>query len=372
MGKSYQHVSDIERTLVKNMKKEGLPWSQIVSITGRSKETINKVLNPSVAVKKTIKKGAPRKLGEAEFKKALKSMDRLQKAKHPKGKEVTVGMIIHDAGLDVSERALLREFHARYIRFYKLKQRQILTSDDIKSRKVWAKAHKGRKPSTWAKKPHAIIDNKHFQLFTTGAGREHAARRGLRGAYQGCGEEPEGHMVKPKGGNMRFPARGVTVTAGVIRGRIRVWDYVDGKWNGEKAATMYKGPLVKAMKRAYPEQATKPGNKWEVLEDNDPSGFKSSKAKKAKSEVGIVTDDLPRRSPDLNVLDYALWHEINTRMRAQEASWPTDKKESVDEFKQRLRKTALGLPEAYVKKCVGDMTRRCNELFKRGGKLFNE
>ena len=59
-------------------------------------------------------------------------------------------------------------------------------------------------------------------------------------------------------------------------------------------------------------------------------------------------------------------------MRAQEASWPTDKKESVDEFKQRLRKTALGLPEAYVKKCVGDMTRRCNELFKRGGKLFNE
>ena len=179
-------------------------------------------------------------------------------------------------------------------------------------------------------------------------------------------------MVKPKGGNVKFPAQGVGVTAAVINGRIRMWEYVDGRWNGEKAASMYEGPLLKAIKKAYPDQAKKPSTKWVVLEDNDPTGYKSSKGMSAKKSVGIITDDLPRRSPDLNVLDYALWHAINLRMRKQEASWPSDKKESADEYKQRLRKTALGLPQSYVAKCVGDMARRCGQLFKRKGQLFRE
>ena len=179
-------------------------------------------------------------------------------------------------------------------------------------------------------------------------------------------------MVKLKGGNNKFPAKGVTVTAAVIKGRIRMWNYVDGTWNGQTAADMYRGPLVKAMRKAFPDHAKKPGAKWEVLEDNDPTGFKSSKARAAKKEVGIEEDALPRRSPDLNVLDYALWHEINVRMRKQESSWPSDKRESADEYKKRLRKTALGLPESFVSKCVGDMARRCNLLVKRRGKLFRE
>ena len=71
-------------------------------------------------------------------------------------------------------------------------------------------------------------------------------------------------------------------------------------------------------------------------------------------------------------MDYSLWHAINLRMRKQEASWPSDKRESADEYKQRLRKTALGLPQAQVTKCVGDMVRRCDQLFKRKGQLFRE
>ena len=83
-----------------------------------------------------------------------------------------------------------------------------------------------------------------------------------------------------------------------------------------------------------------------------------------------MTDELPWRSPDLNVLDYALWHAINVRMRQTEASWPKGKKESVDEFKARLRKTALGLPTSLVKKCVGDMRRRCRLFANEQGGPF--
>ena len=311
MGKGFQHVDEVESRLIKNMVEEGIPWNTIAKVTGRSKDTINKISNQPKGVKKTTAKGQPRKLGDVDMKAIVQSMKKLQKQKHPKGIEVTAAMIIQDAGIDVSERTLLQELHNRGIKFYRLKERQTLTADDVKERKAWAKARMGWRAATWVTKPHAVIDNKNWPLYTTGAGRSHAARRSIRGAFQELGQEPEGHMVKPKGGNVKFPAQSVQVTAAVIKGRIRMWEYVGGRWNGDKAASMYKGPLLKAIKKAYPDQAKKPATKWVVLEDNDPTGYKSSKGMSAKKSAGITTDDLPRRSPDLNALGYALWHGIN-------------------------------------------------------------
>ena len=166
---------------------------------------------------------------------------------------------------------------------------------------------------------------------------------------------------------MKPGAPGVMVAAAVIKSRIRMWHYIRGPWNGAAAADMYKGPLRAALKRAYPTCRT-----HTVLEDNDPTGYKSSQGKAAKRESNIVTDDLPKRSPDLNVLDYSLWHAINVRMRAQEASFPSGKRETQAEFLARLRKTALGLPQREVGKAVQDMRRRVALVLARNGKLFTE
>ena len=87
---------------------------------------------------------------------------------------------------------------------------------------------------------------------------------------------------------------------------------------------------------------------------------------------GFVTLDLPRRSPVLNVLDYCLWHEINQRMRQAERGFPKDKKETADEYKARLRRTALGLPTSLVTKAVKDMRRRTQDLVNVKGRLFTE
>ena len=80
------------------------------------------------------------------------------------------------------------------------------------------------------------------------------------------------------------------------------------------------------MQKAFPAHAAKKKSMWKVLEDNDPSGYKSGPGKAAKEEVCIITNDLPKRSPDLNVLDYCLWAEINKRMRAQEKFFPRIRK----------------------------------------------
>ena len=122
------------------------------------------------------------------------------------------------------------------------------------------------------------------------------------------------------------------------------------------------------MKKAYPDHK----GKWTIIEDNDPSGYKCAKGCAAKKEANIVTDDLPKRSPDLNVLDYSLWNEVNKRMRLQERAFRKTKKETTAEFKARLRKTALGVPTAVVEKAVGSMARRCKAIFDAKGDLFNE
>ena len=76
------------------------------------------------------------------------------------------------------------------------------------------------------------------------------------------------------------------------------------------------------------------------MEDNDPAGYKSRKAVRAKDDIGIAPLSLPPRSPDLNPLDYCVWAEINRRMRKQESSWSASKTESRAQYVCRLRRTA--------------------------------
>ena len=81
---------------------------------------------------------------------------------------------------------------------------------------------------------------------------------------------------------------------------------------------------------------------------------------------------IPKRSPDLNVLDYAVWSNINKRMRQQEAKWPATKRETRREYLDRLKKTAVNTSKPFLLKAVGDMKKRCGLLLKAKGGLFEE
>ena len=216
-------------------------------------------------------------------------------------------------------------------------------------------------------KLHAITDNKSFQMSSCRKSREFVVRRSVRGAYQKKGSASKKWLVKPKCGANSAKYPGLQVTAGVINGKIRMWSYVEGKWSAQ-AAHMYKNVLAKALKRAFPSQR----HPFTIIEDNDPTGYKSQPGVQAKMEANIVVDRLPKRSSDLNVLDYPLWSEINRRMHSQERSFLKRKKETKEEFKTRLRKTAMGLPTYLVKAAVGSMTRRCKAIAHVSGDLFTE
>ena len=88
--------------------------------------------------------------------------------------------------------------------------------------------------------------------------------------------------------------------------------------------------------------------------------------------MGIEVLAIPPRSPDLNPCDYALWSEVNRRMRKQELRWPAGRRETRDAYVSRLRRTAVSLPRTFLEQTIGDMARRCRRLFEVRGHHFEE
>ena len=100
-----------------------------------------------------------------------------------------------------------------------------------------------------------------------------------------------------------------------------MWEFFEGPWNGDEAVRMYKGPMRRALERAYPDRS-----RFHILEDNDPSGFQSKKGVAAKNVNKISVFHIPPHSPDLNPCDFSLslWKAVNRRMRSQEKAGPFD------------------------------------------------
>jgi hypothetical protein len=106
------------------------------------------------------------------------------------------------------------------------------------------------------------------------------------------------------------------------------------------------------------------GRKPVIVEDNDPTGYKSSKAVAVKRKLGYRIVSLPRYSPDLNPLDFFLWADIGRRMTKCD---PKTKKESVVEYKARLRKVAMSTSRVLIRKTLNNMHKRIAAIYEAKG-----
>ena len=267
-----------------------------------------------------------------------------------------------------SERSILRALHKRNIRFRKLREKPALTDDDIKDRLAFAKKYHKKSKAWWVSNVHASIDGKCFQVYLNHAQRVHAAQHATFGAYRAPGKGLTAGYVKPKKSLKTGKKKNLLVIAAVGAGKVLMWHAVPtGRWSGQAAADVYSGPLKKALSAEYAQK-----RKHVVLEDNDPTGFKSTKGEDAKKASKIEVFAIPKRSPDLNVLDYSVWKEVNRRLRKQEKNWPSEKRETREAYKARLRRTAKNLPKEFILKSIGDMRRRCQRLLEAKGHFFEE
>jgi hypothetical protein len=365
MGLCRKPLQAREVKIIRNLKKKlKLAVTKIAAAVERNKTSVYKALDPKWTACKRGRKDAIGAKGVAHIIRTLNSM--IKKAKGLQ--EITLRMVKRKSKCKAGLRCIREHLQKKGIRFRRLRSKCILSAEDVKARFKFAKKYRRKTKVWWLRNIDLHIDLKNFQVYLSAAARDMAARREVRGAYRKLGQGLDDcYVQQPKSLRYNTGCKPVKIAAGVGKGRVHMWAEMKGKWTGAKAAAMYSGPLKSALKSAAPRKRV-----HTVLEDNDPTGFKSKLAEKAKRAEKIKIFKIPPRSPDLSVCDYALWKQITRKMRKQEAKFPKSKRETRAEYVRRLERAAKGLTAEFVKKAIGDMRVRVQRLYEAGGKHFEE
>ena len=342
-----------------------LPPSQIAKAVDRDRSTVYKALDRKWA---HAKRGRPQALSRKDVTKLhhiLKTLIRQARAR----REVTMAMLKKKARCKACARTIRTALAKKNIKFRKFRTKPLLTASDRKARREFALKYKDKTIAWWLRAIQMHIDVKTFPLYTTKAGRDVAAQREVRGAYRQPGQGLDAaYVVAPKDVRYHPNVHSAKIAGGVgSDGRVVLWEMLKGKWSGDAAAKLYEGPVRRALSRANPRKRM-----FTLLEDNDPTGWKSGKAVAAKKKARIEVFTIPKRSPDLSVMDYAIWKAVTTRMRRQEQKFAANKVESKVEYLDRLKRVAKSLPRASVIGAIQDMRRRCQRLHAARGGHFEE
>ena len=287
-------------------------------------------------------------LKQANNNREIRWQDVVKKARAPKGHRTTVKRAFARQGLKVKARKP-RE---------KPQRTPAHQEERVQHCSTW-----GKKPASfYTDKVDMIIDNKVFDLPTSERARQYLAHQRVRFHLRMPSEGLRKECTKPGRKKNNYNTGGkVNVCAGISNGRVVLWEYLPKSWNGEEAARLYQGAILKGLKKHRGQKRN-----YRVLEDNDPRGYKSGKAQAAKAEHGITAVPFPRYSPDLNPLDFAIWNEVEARMIKN-----TPKHlETVAAYKKRLRLTALRLPSQFVVKAVRSIPARMKAVVAaKGGNI---
>ena len=276
-------------------------------------------------------------------------------------------MLKKSARVKVSTKVMMKRLREQTgTKWYRMQAKPMLTESDIKARYKFGKEHADRPATWWAKKIKLIIDVKFFPVFLHEDARRHAAQTGTRGVYRIKGQPlTEGYYKPNPKLKYNTGAKGVHVLAGVGDGRVLLWEYIEGRWNSSEAARLYNGPMKTILRETYPRCS-----RYSVLEDNDPAGFRSKAGLQAKVEAGIVTFEIPKHSPQLNLCDYWLWKAVNVKMREAEKKFDATKRETRRAYLARLKRTAMSFSSDEIIEAQQSMKRRCRDLVKaKGGQI---
>ena len=216
-----------------------------------------------------------------------------------------------------------------------------------------------QKPSTfWTEAVDLIIDAKKFSVPGSLAAAKRLRQQKVRGVMRTREEGLRRGFTKPNIVKHKFnPGGSVHILGGICGDKVVLWEEIVGKWCGDKAAEMYSGPIKKVLQRRRPGKRS-----WLIMEDNDPAGFKSSKGKQAKGANRMTTVNQPPYSPDLNPLDFSIWAAIDKKALSGHKA-----RESIADYKARLRRTALNMPRAEVRMAVEGIKKRAHAIFEAGG-----
>ena len=293
----------------------------------------------------------------------LKRLDRVRDSLLTKAdceREITWDEVIRKARVKRVHRTTAAKHMKNELGVAASRPRAKLTRNDIDeaSRKKICNKLRKLPSSFWTDSLHLVMDNKRWPFPRSLRGKKYLRQTKVRFVLRKRAEGLKKGYTKPDQRKHRANLGGINVVAGIAKGKVRIWHYFDGRWTGQKAAEVYTSVVGPALVRAHGAK-----RRYMILEDNDPTGYKSKEAVRAKADLNISAIEFPTYSPDMNPCDYALWDEVERRMGQQAAP----KCETREGFKARLRRTALAIPKAVVLKMLRSMVARTQSIYNNGG-----
>jgi len=364
---TFKQTSDAEKGLLRKWHTEGKGANEIAKLLGRDRSTIFRQVARLSSRKKTRPVGRPVKLTKEKIDQLVRKAKEMIKVADAKY-QVTAAMIRKGAKLKCSIRAVLDALHSRGVYMRPMREKPVRTDKDEQERLAFSQTYASKPTTFWDTKVDAFLENKFFPVYLTGSARTIAVKRVARGTFRAKGEGlARGHVKPRKGLKVNTGAPSIFISAAISGSKVLMWHQVKGNWNAEAASKMYSEVLAPALKAGNPGK-----RRFLVLEDNDPSGYKSRRAIETKASKNINVLEIPRRSPDLNPLDYGFWAEVNARMRKQERKFAAGRRESLTAYAARLRRTAMRMPSQYLQALVRSMKIRCVALKDAKGRDFEE
>jgi transposase len=247
-----------------------------------------------------------------------------------------------------------------HLKWRSSREKPVLDKETKEQRVAVTKKWKRKYKNTFFTKDLDItIDNKKWAVPTVKGAPGRLKMLKVRGQIRTRAEGLSEGFTKPNSRKHRSnPGASVSICAGIVNNKIRLWQELPKTWNGEEAAKLYSGPILKTLQKHRGKKRS-----YTVLEDNDPTGYKSNKGKKAKEQAGIAPIEFPKYSPDLNPLDFTIWNEIERKMMASKIK----RLETEAEYKKRLRRTAMSLSENYIKKAMASVWKRAQMVIDEEG-----
>ncbi|MBN70118.1 MAG: hypothetical protein CME32_12675 [Gimesia sp.] len=293
----------------------------------------------------------------------LKTMDRTRDKLITKAdceREISWDEVVRKSRVPTVDRTTAANHMKKEFGVQAMRPRAKLTRNDIDEAERKRICNRLRKlpRSYWTSTIHLTMDNKRWPFPVSLRGKKYLRQTKVRFVLRNKKQGLKKGYTKPDKRKHRTNLGGVNLVAGIIKGKVRVWHYFDGKWTGEKAAEVYKTVVAPALRRVHGKK-----RQYTIIEDNDPVGYKSTAGNKAKADLNIVPIEFPTYSPDMNACDYALWDEVERRMSEQVAP----KHETREQFKARLRRTAFGIPKDVVLNMLGSMVGRTQCIYEENG-----
>ena len=192
-GKSPRMTKDEKRIILQMASERNMPPIKIAEAVGRHVSNISRLLKK----KKETKMGRPLILTKEQVDR-LEALLEAMVDKAAGNKEVALGMLMRRSRTRASVRTVADRLRKRGYQFRDLREKPILTPDDIKLRYKFAKTYKDKPDVWWLSYIHVHLDNHMFKVATTAKGRKLLAKRRVRGVYRKKGKSLRPAHVKPK------------------------------------------------------------------------------------------------------------------------------------------------------------------------------